>query len=122
MFFGKLVRNILLMSLVFIVAINMYKWVTNIQVFGNANNYRYFGFYEFAVKMQEFPNFYFFRQSFEELKGFVYEMSLIEELLGIITLGVSIIAELLIYLVKMAGCFLADVFIILEWLLTFFVI
>ena len=119
MFFNRLVRNIFVFLLGFILAINIYYFSIAIQ-FGTQDNVKYVGFYTFFKNFEKMPRFEVFVESIKDFINLTQDWSSWRGGLAVITLGLSTIAEFTYYLTKAIICILIDVLRIFILILGFF--
>lgn len=119
MFFNRLVRNIFVFLLGFVIAINIYYFAIAIQ-FGTQDDVEYIGFYRFFKNFEKMPRFEVFLESIKDFVNLTQEWTGWRGAVAVLTLGLSTIAEFSYYLTKAILCVLVDVIRILIWILGFF--
>lgn len=118
MFFDKLVRNIVIFLIGFVLAINIYYWVIAIQV-GTQDQVNYVGFYTFFKNFETMPRFETFVDSIQDFANIFADWSAWKTVLSIITLGIVQLVQFTWYVSKAIICLVIDLFRILAWLFGF---
>lgn len=119
MFFNRLVRNIFIFFLVFIVTVNIYYWSVAITQ-GTQDQVQYTGFYMIFKNLEQFPGLTLLIESVERMIEVMSDMTGWEKALAIITLGVSVVAKFSWYLAQIIVCLGLDVIRLFLWLFGFF--
>lgn len=119
MFFNRLIRNIFIFFLVFIITVNVYYWSIAITQ-GTQDNVQYTGFYVIFQNLEKFPGLSLLVDSINRLVEVFSDMSGWEKALAIITLGVSIVAKFCWYLTQIIVCLGLDLIRMFLWIFGFF--
>lgn len=118
MFFDRLIRNIVIFLIVFVVAINIYYYTIAIQ-FGTENEYNMVGFYSFFKNFEQMPRFETFVQSWQDMWQGLSTWSAWRTGLAFVTLGISEVVRFTYYISLLTIDLLIDIFRILFWLMGF---
>lgn len=117
MFANRLIRNIFIFILPFVLTVNVYYWTTAVSAGGH---FQYVGFYAFFKNFEKMPHWEFLVDSVEKIADIVMNWTTNKGILAVITLGISFIAELLYGIGQMLVCLLIDLIRVFIWLLGFF--
>lgn len=118
MYFGKLIRIIVSVFLIFVLAILIVEWIASIQL--GMDTFQYHGFYSFLKHLEEFPSFQFFLDSLNDFKNLFTDWSAWQIGLAIVTLGVSKLVEFTWYVTKAVSMLFFDFLRIIVWIIGFF--
>lgn len=119
MFFNRLVRNIFIFFLTFIVTVNIYYWSIAITQ-GTQDTVQYTGFYVIFQNFEKFPGLTLLTDSVNRLIEVFSDMASWEKVLAVITLGLSVVAKFCWYLTQIIICIGLDILRMILWLLGFF--
>lgn len=118
MFFDKLIRNIVIFLIGFVLAVNIYYWTIAIQV-GTQDEMTYVGFYQFFKNFEKMPRFEYFTQSIQSFSDMFTDWSGWKTALAVITLGISVVAEFCKYVSEALIMLFIDLLRIFIWLFGF---
>lgn len=119
MFFGRIVRNIFIFLIGFLLVINVYYWSMSINPDYGTGKFQFVGFYNFFKNFENMPKFEVFLASVNKFRNFFTEWTAGQTVLAIITGGISFIAQTLARFSEMLIMLVVEFFRYLIWLFGF---
>lgn len=118
MFFGRIVRNIFIFLLIFVLTVNIYLWSMYISG-GQTGTFKYTGFYNFFKNFENMPRFEYFISMWKHLADMFTKWSAWQTALAIFTGGISTVAEFTVKLTELVVTLFIEFFRYIIWLFGF---